>query len=72
MKQRATVKFFNVDKGYGFLAVDNGPDVFVGIGSVVGATKLTKGDKILFELGQDRMGRPRAKIVGVAQKVCIF
>ena len=26
---RGTVKWFNADKGYGYIALDNGPDVFV-------------------------------------------
>jgi cold shock protein len=64
MRQKATVKFFNVDKGYGFLVpADGSGDVFFGISSVVGGTKVTKGDSVLFVPGQDRKARPRASSV---------
>lgn len=59
-----TVKFFNHDKGYGFVAPDEGgADVFVHISAVqeAGLTSLNEGDRISFDLEQDRRsGKMRA------------
>jgi len=52
-----TVKWFNSEKGYGFIAPDNGsPDVFVHISAVErsGMSGLKDGQKVSFEPTQDR------------------
>lgn len=52
-----TVKFFNVQKGYGFIAPDGGAtDVFVHISAVErsGLHTLVEGQKVSFEIVQDR------------------
>ena len=52
-----TVKWFNTTKGFGFIQPDNGgPDVFVHISAVerAGMTSLNEGQKINFEIEQDR------------------
>jgi len=52
-----TVKWFNVDKGYGFIqASDGSQDVFVHISAVerAGMRNLVEGQKISFELTTDR------------------
>jgi len=52
-----TVKWFNATKGFGFIAPDNGgPDVFVHISAVErsGMSNLVEGQKINFEIEQDR------------------
>ncbi|WP_315924271.1 cold-shock protein [Mesorhizobium sp. SP-1A] len=52
-----TVKWFNATKGFGFIQPDNGgADVFVHISAVqrAGMTTLADGQKISFEIEQDR------------------
>ena len=58
-----TVKFFNDQKGYGFIAPDDGsPDAFVHISAVerAGMQSLLKEQRISFELEQDRRGKTSA------------
>lgn len=52
-----TVKWFNAQKGYGFIQPDDGSkDVFVHISAVerAGLGSLHEGQKISFEIQQDR------------------
>ena len=52
-----TVKFFNSQKGYGFIVQDNGgPDVFVHISAVerAGMHMLNEGQKLSFDVQVDR------------------
>lgn len=58
-----TVKFFNADKGYGFIAPeDGGNDAFVHISAVqaAGMHTLDKDQRVSFELEQDRRGKTSA------------
>ncbi|HJU03766.1 MAG TPA: cold-shock protein [Nitrospiraceae bacterium] len=60
-----TVKFFNQDKGFGFITPDDGgQDVFVHISAVQGSGPLRDGQKVSFEVGQDRKtGKSKAENV---------
>jgi CspA family cold shock protein len=52
-----TVKWFNSEKGYGFIQSSNGgPDVFVHVSAVerAGMRTLVEGQKISFELAKDQ------------------
>jgi cold shock protein len=58
-----TVKFFNTQKGYGFIQPDDGgKDVFVHISAVerAGIPNPDEGQKLSFDLEQDRQGRTSA------------
>jgi CspA family cold shock protein len=58
-----TVKWFNTQKGYGFIQPENGgPDVFVHISAVerAGMDGLNEGQKLNFELEQGQRGRVSA------------
>jgi CspA family cold shock protein len=59
-----TVKFFNAQKGYGFIAPDNGggKDAFVHITALerAGISSLNEGDKVSFELETGRDGKASA------------
>jgi cold shock protein len=54
---QGTVKFFNAQKGFGFIVQDNGgPDVFVHISAVerAGMSTLNEGQKVTFDIEADR------------------
>lgn len=58
-----TVKFFNDQKGYGFIAPDEGGnDAFVHISAVEksGLGTLTQNQRVSYELEQDRRGKMSA------------
>ena len=59
-----TVKWFNADKGYGFIEQENGPDVFVHFRSIVGDgyKSLNEGQQVQFEVTQGQKG-PQAENV---------
>jgi CspA family cold shock protein len=57
------VKFFNTDKGYGFIAPeDGGNDSFVHISAVErsGMSTLTKDQRVSYDVEQDQRGKMAA------------
>ena len=63
---QGTVKWFNRDKGYGFIAVESGPDVFVHVSAITGGgfRSLEEGQKVEFDITQGHKG-PQAENVRV-------
>ncbi len=59
-----TVKWFNNSKGYGFLARENGPDVFVHHTAILGAGyhTLEEGQKVEFSIEQGTKGLQAAQV----------
>lgn len=64
MAQTGVVKFFNAERGYGFIKPDDGArDVFVHITAVeqAGLKSLNEGQKISFDVEPDKKGKgPKA------------
>jgi CspA family cold shock protein len=67
--KHGTIKFFNISKGFGFIADDEGgDDVFVHISglSTDSDTSLSEGQKVIFDTETDsKSGKLRAKNVTV-------
>ena len=53
-----TVKFFNAEKGYGFISLEGAKDVFVHHSQIQmdGYRALEEGQAVEFEIGQGRKG----------------
>ena len=64
MAQTGVVKFFNADKGYGFIKPDDGSgDIFVHVTAVeqAGLRALNEGQKVAYDIEPDKKGKgPKA------------
>ena len=59
-----TVKFFNAEKGFGFISREGGDDVFVHFSNIEGNgyKSLNEGDKVEFEVAPGRKGDEAQKV----------
>ena len=62
--QKGTVKWFNAEKGYGFIECEEGGDVFVHFSAIVmdGYKTLEEGMEVTFEVSEGAKG-PQASNV---------
>lgn len=62
---RGTVKWFNAEKGYGFIQVEGGDDVFVHFSAIQqeGFKTLDEGQEVEFEITQGDRGPQAANVV---------
>ena len=65
---RGTVKWFNERKGYGFIARDDGDDVFVHFSAITGEgfKTLNEGDEVEFEISEGPKGLQAANVTKVS------
>ena len=65
---QGTVKSFNPRKGYGFIAGDDGVDMFVHYTGIKkdGFKSLEAGERVEYEVGTDQRGKT------IAQNVCVI
>ena len=59
-----TVKWFNAEKGYGFISREGGPDVFVHFSAIEGGgyKSLDEGQAVEFEITQGQKGDAAANV----------
>jgi cold shock protein len=64
-----TVKWFNADKGYGFIAPESGEDVFVHFSAIqsTGYRSLDEGQAVEFDITQGQRG-PQAATVRLLER----
>ena len=67
MREQGTVKWFNNEKGYGFVSRDSGGDVFVNQSAIQaeGFRSLNEGDKIEFEVERGPKGLRAQNVIKV-------
>ncbi|MDT8914441.1 cold-shock protein [Amycolatopsis sp. PS_44_ISF1] len=65
---QGSVKWFNGEKGFGFIAQDGGgPDVFVHYSEIQGSgfKSLDEGQRVEFEIGQGQKGPQAQRVVAI-------
>jgi CspA family cold shock protein len=61
-----TVKWFNANKGYGFIKPESGNDVFVHASAIQGDGSLEEGQAVEFDITQGQKGPQAANVRPVA------
>ena len=66
---RAATKWFNAQKGYGFITGEDGADVFVHFSAIVGEgfKTLEEGQKVTFDTEQDPKNSKKLRAVNVVK-----
>ncbi|MBP1932986.1 cold-shock protein [Ammoniphilus resinae] len=62
--QKGTVKWFNAEKGFGFIETEEGNDVFVHFSAIAtdGFKSLDEGQRVEFEVVQGQRGPQAANV----------
>jgi cold shock protein len=62
---KGTVKWFNAEKGYGFIQVEGGDDVFIHFSAIQGEgfKTLDEGQLVEFEITQGNRGPQAANVI---------
>jgi len=61
---QGTVKWFNAEKGFGFIEVENGEDVFVHFSAIQGSgyRSLEEGQRVTFDIVEGPKGLQAANV----------
>ena len=67
--EQGTVKWFNAEKGFGFIERENGDDVFVPFSTIQsdGFKSLDEGQKVTFDVEQGARGAQAANVQKAAE-----
>jgi cold shock protein len=67
-RTQGTVKWFNGDKGFGFISQENGEDLFVHYSEIQssGFRTLDEGERVEFEITQGRKGLQASSVTVVS------
>ena len=62
---QGTVKWFNNEKGYGFISQEGGPDLFVHYSEIQGDgyRSLNEGERVEFEITEGRKGQQASAVI---------
>lgn len=68
-RSRGTVKWFNGEKGYGFITQENGPDLFVHYSEIQGSgfRSLNEGDKVEFDITEGKKGKQASAVTVIRE-----
>jgi CspA family cold shock protein len=66
---KGKIKWFDADRGYGFITRANGPDVFVHYSAIQaeGVNSLEEGEEVEFEIEEGRKGPQAARVIPVRE-----
>jgi CspA family cold shock protein len=64
VEETGTVKWFNAERGYGFIALDGGKDVFVHVSALErsGLTSLAEGQPVIVDVVEGRKGLEATRV----------
>lgn len=67
MNERGAIKFFNKDKGFGFIVRDGQNDVFFHLSDLQasGLETISEGQAVYFDVVAGREGRPKAQNISI-------
>ena len=65
MPATGKVKFFNEDKGFGFITSPDGDDVFVHVSNIAGGNTLKEGQSVTYETAPGRKGPEAVNVEAV-------
>lgn len=68
-RQQGTVKWFNAEKGYGFITPESGDDLFVHYSEIqsAGYRTLDEGARVEFEITEGRKGLQASSVTIVSE-----